>query len=102
MQGGWNYNCYPAMYAEYSVGGYGDHTPNYWKIQKYGGGSISGCTADNQWCYVCEPPSENTTIDSFSIFPEPAKTASWEAAKDYIAKGASGATNQPVWNEDIV
>jgi hypothetical protein len=67
--GGWNYNCYPALYCKYSVGGYGQSTPNYWKIQKYGGGSVSGCTPENQYCYVCEPPSENTSDSSFSIFP---------------------------------
>merc|ERR1719361_1140620 len=41
--GGWNYNCWPYMYTRYSVGGYGTHTPNYWKIQQYGGCSIDGC-----------------------------------------------------------
>ena len=55
--GGWNYNCFPSLYMRYSVGGYGTSTPNYWKIQKFGGGSLSGCTEANQWCYVCEPPS---------------------------------------------
>lgn len=59
----------------YSVGGYGTSTPNYWKIQKFGGGSLAGCTEANQWCYVCEPPSENTTLAAFSIFPEPSTVA---------------------------
>jgi hypothetical protein len=32
--GGWDYNCFPFMYAHYSVGGYGTTTPNFWTIQK--------------------------------------------------------------------
>jgi len=102
--GGWNFNCYPYLYMKYSVGGYGTATPNYWKIQQFGGGSTSGCTAANQYCYVCEPPSEHTALGtSFSIFPEPKGTASWEAAKKYVVQGAARANGvTPKWNEDMV
>lgn len=99
--GGWNYNCFPGLYMRYSVGGYGNHTPNYWKIQKYGAGNLNGCTESNQWCYVCEPPSEGTTIKSFSIFPEPAQSKTWAAAKSFVEQYAKG-TEAPKWNEDMV
>ena len=39
--GGWDYNCFSYIYARYSVGGYGTHTPNYWSINKYGQGNVS-------------------------------------------------------------
>ena len=62
-----------------SVAGYGTHTPNYWKVQKFGG--PSNCTASNQYCFVCEPRSEQTSLDlSFAIYPEPAKASTWQAA----------------------
>lgn len=96
--GGWNYNCFPALYTRYSIGGYGAHTPNYWKIQQYGGGSVDNCKEDNMWCYSCEPESEGTTLDSFSIFPEPKKSARWEAAKSYVE---SKATVTPEWHSDV-
>lgn len=96
--GGWNYNCFPALYTRYSIGGYGTHTPNYWKIDQYGGGSVDGCTPDNMWCYSCEPESEGTTLDSFSIFPEPKKSAGWEAAKSYVE---SKADVTPEWHSDV-
>eukprot|EP01059_Diplonema_ambulator_P002401 TRINITY_DN1204_c1_g1_i7.p1 TRINITY_DN1204_c1_g1~~TRINITY_DN1204_c1_g1_i7.p1 ORF type:complete len:478 (+),score=187.01 TRINITY_DN1204_c1_g1_i7:55-1488(+) len=100
--GGWNYNCYPYLYMAYSVGGYGTSTPNYWKIQQYGGGSVNGCTTSNQYCWVCEPASEHTSLDkSFSIFPEPAHSASWTAAKKYVQAGA-GNGPAPQWNEDMI
>eukprot|EP01064_Diplonema_japonicum_P021368 TRINITY_DN308_c0_g1_i7.p2 TRINITY_DN308_c0_g1~~TRINITY_DN308_c0_g1_i7.p2 ORF type:complete len:476 (+),score=169.87 TRINITY_DN308_c0_g1_i7:77-1504(+) len=100
--GGWNYNCYPYLYMRYSVGGYGTSTPNYWKIQEFGGGSLSGCTKGNQYCYVCEPPSQHTSLDkSFSIFPEPSHSASWKAAKEYVEAGANGAAT-PQWNENMI
>lgn len=96
--GGWNYNCFPALYTRYSIGGYGTHTPNYWKIEQYGGGSVDGCTEDNMWCWSCEPQSEGTTLDSFSIFPEPKKSEGWEAAKKYVE---SKADVTPEWHSDI-
>jgi len=98
--GGWNYNCYPYMYARYSVAGYGQHTPNYWKIKKYGQGDIDNCDASNMFCYTCEPPSENSTLSDFSIFPEPSGSESWEAAKKYVESNAGSPT--PEWHEMIV
>ncbi|KAJ3009414.1 UNVERIFIED_CONTAM: hypothetical protein HDU68_002712 [Siphonaria sp. JEL0065] len=97
--GGWNYNCFPYFYAKYSIGSFGKG-PNYWKIQKYGGGSAAGCNEKNMWCYVCEPESEGTTIKDFVIFPEPANHASWKAAQAQIKKGAKG---EPVkWHPEFI
>jgi len=97
--GGWNYNCFPALYTRYSIGGYGTHTPNYWKIEEFGQGSIDNCNEDNMWCYSCEPQSEGTTLDSFSIFPEPKNADTWAAAKQYIESKAGGKT--PEWHSDV-
>jgi len=97
--GGWNYNCFPALYTRYSIGGYGTHTPNYWKITQFGQGNIDNCNEENMWCYSCEPQSEGTTLDSFSIFPEPKSSARWEAAKKYIESNAGGKT--PEWHSDV-
>jgi hypothetical protein len=88
---------------KYSVAGYGTHTPNYWKITKFGGGDTSKCVGSNQWCYVCEPPSEHTNVSAFSIFPEPKGQAGWERAKQFVSEGASAAgLPPPVWHEDMV
>ena len=98
--GGWNYNCFPALYMRSSIAGYGEHTPNYWKIDRFGG--PSNCTAENQYCYVCEPPSEHASLrTSFSVFPEPAKTASWQAATAYVEKWAADAPT-PVWHPEVI
>lgn len=98
--GGWNYNCFPYLYARYSVAGYGTATPNYWKIEQFGNGNIDNCDETNQWCYVCEPPSEGTSIDSFSIFPEPEWSPTWQTAASMIEAGAGGTA--PTWHKDIV
>jgi len=98
--GGWNYNCFPYLYARYSVGGYGPNTPNYWKINTYGGGNINNCVDSNQYCYVCEPPSEGTTLADFSIFPEPQNSATWQSAVQFVTAGATGAA--PQWNYDMI
>jgi len=99
--GGWNYNCFPYMYARYSVGGYGENTPNYWKIEKFGGGDINKCVADNQYCYVCEPPSEGTSLEDFQIFPEPEYSPTWKQATDMVEAHAN-ASNPPKWSYDMV
>eukprot|EP00049_Salpingoeca_infusionum_P017103 m.351756 g.351756 ORF g.351756 m.351756 type:complete len:512 (-) comp16341_c0_seq1:311-1846(-) len=99
--GGWNYNCFPFIYMRYSVGGYGTNTPNYWKIQQYGNGSMDNCNELNQYCFVCEPPSEGTNLADFSIFPEVPFSDTWQQAVKFVEKGApSNAT--PVWNSDMV
>jgi hypothetical protein len=98
--GGWDYNCFPYLYAYYSVAGYGTNTPNYWKIQQYGGGSTSGCTENNQYCYVCEPPNPETTLNSFSIYPEPSHSSTWQQAVRFVTTNAGGET--PSWNPTIV
>jgi len=97
--GGWNYNCFPYLYAYYSVGGYGTSTPNYWKIQQYGGGSLSGCTAANEYCYVCEPPSEGTDLNSFYIFPEPSYSSTWQQAVTFVQNSAGG--QPPSWDTSM-
>lgn len=99
--GGWNYNCFPYMYARYSVGGYGTHTPNYWKIQKYGGGSVDGCTRENQYCWTCEPESEHTSLDlSFGIFPEPGNSSGWKAAQQFVE--ASAGSPAVEWHSEFL
>jgi hypothetical protein len=95
--GGWNYNCYPYLYARYSVGGYGTSTPNYWKIDQYGGGNINNCVESNQWCYVCEPPSEGTSLADFVIFPEPNGSSTWQQAATYVASKGS-----VTWNYNMI
>ncbi|EDQ89831.1 uncharacterized protein MONBRDRAFT_7785, partial [Monosiga brevicollis MX1] len=97
--GGWNYNCYPYMYMRYSVGGYGPNTPNYWKINKFGSGSLDGCKSDTQYCYVCEPPSENTTLLSFSIFPEVNHSSVWQQAIQYVTSTTQNVT--PEWHPEL-
>jgi len=98
--GGWNYNCFPYLYARYSVGGYGTSTPNYWEINQYGGGNVNNCVESNQWCYVCEPPSEGTSFADFVIFPEPQSSSTWQQAASYIASKATAGA--PQWNYDMV
>jgi hypothetical protein len=95
--GGWNWNCWPYAYATYSVGGYGSATPNYYKIEAYG--DLSDCTEDNQYCMVCEPDSEGTTMDSFSIFQQPTNSSSWQDAVSYVEGAAGG--ESPVWQDLI-
>ena len=62
--GGWDYNCFSYVYAHYSVGGYGTHTPNYWSINKYGNGDVSSVSVflfgliynlslNFLWCVAC-------------------------------------------------
>ncbi|KAJ3017059.1 UNVERIFIED_CONTAM: hypothetical protein HDU68_011878 [Siphonaria sp. JEL0065] len=97
--GGWNYNCFPYFYMKYSIAPF-PTGPNYWKITQYGGGSPSGCTAANMWCYVCEPPSANTTLNDFVIFPEPSKTKTWITAQAQVVKGAKGAAVK--WNPQFI
>ncbi len=99
--GGWNMNCFHYVYMQYSVGGYGPDTPNYWKIQKYGGGDKANCNESNQFCWVCEPPSENTSIADFSVFPEPRNSPSWQQAVDYVMQGAGTEPFPPNFTYDI-
>ncbi|GJJ70134.1 hypothetical protein EMPS_02483 [Entomortierella parvispora] len=96
--GGWNYGCFPYPYTYYSVGGYGTSTPNYYKIQEYG--TLSNCTATNMWCYTCEPPSQNTTLADFDIFPEPSNSATWQQAQTYVEATAGG--DGVVWHPQMI
>ncbi|KAG0005864.1 hypothetical protein BGZ79_001057 [Entomortierella chlamydospora] len=96
--GGWNYGCFPYVYTYYSVGGYGTSTPNFYKIQAFGG-SLSDCTESNMWCYTCEPQSEGTTLASFDIFPEPSNSSTWQAAQQYIVASAGG--DAPVFHPEL-
>lgn len=99
--GGWNYNCWPYMYTRYSVAGYGTHTPNYFLVQQYGDGDVDNCVEDNQWCFTCEPPSEGTSLESFSIFPEVPHSDTWQKAAKYVEAGAKG-NSTPKWDSNIV
>jgi hypothetical protein len=60
---------------------------------------VDNADESNMWCYTCEPKSEGTTLDSFSIFPEPDWSPTWLAAQDYVNSGAQGGT--PKWNPDM-
>ncbi|KAI8622247.1 hypothetical protein BC830DRAFT_818710 [Chytriomyces sp. MP71] len=97
--GGWNYNCYPYFYTKYSIGSFPTGN-NYWKIQQYGGGSISGCNESNMWCYTCEPQSANTTLKDFIVFPEPENSDSWKAAQAYIVQNTKG--NPVQWHPNMI
>ena len=102
--GGWNYNCFPYAYTRYSVGGYGTATPNYWKIDTYGNGDVDNCDESNQFCWTCEPESEGTDLyTSFTIFPEPKGTDSWDAATATIESGAAEQTGgvTPEWHPEL-
>ena len=100
--GGWDAACFPYAYTRYSVGGYGTSTPNYWKIQEYCGGDINAASAANEWCYTCEPPAANETINDFDLFPEPSFSPTWKAAIAYVATGAASAPVPPTWDTNFV
>eukprot|EP01147_Barroeca_monosierra_P005573 gene5573-8936_t len=99
--GGWNYNCFPYLYMRYSVGGYGKHTPNYWKIEKYGNGNMTNCNEENQYCWVCEPPSEGTSLKDFSIFPTVPNSQTWQEAAKFVENNAKG-NETPAWHYEMV
>ena len=83
-----------------SIAGYGTHTPNYWKIEKFGG--PDGCTEANQYCWVCEPESEHTSLGtSFAVFPEPANSTTWQAATAYVTKWAADSP-APQWHPEVL
>lgn len=98
--GGWDYSCFPMMYTLYSVGGYGTNTPNYWKITEYCAGSTANGSPANEYCYTCEPPAANETLNYFGIFPEPSYSATWQAAVKFVEATAAGA-NPPKWDTDL-
>jgi GH18 family chitinase len=99
--GGWDSSCFPMLYTVYSVAGYGTNTPNYWKVQEYCGGSVSQASAANEYCYTCEPPSANETLNAFSIFPQPTYSATWQQATAYVAATAGGVA-PPAWDNRFV
>lgn len=99
--GGWNDNCFPAMYTYYSINAY-PTGPNAWKIAAYSSnGQVSGCTADNTWCYTCEPPSSNTPYSDFGMFPEPTASQTWQQAISYISANAGGSA-APAWDTSMI
>ncbi|KAJ3065966.1 hypothetical protein HDU98_010693 [Podochytrium sp. JEL0797] len=100
--GGWDYNCWPWAYAQYSIFNYGSTTATFQStIQKYGGGTMAGCNEANQFCYACEPPSNGNTPDSFAVFPEPANSATWKQAQAYVtANNKMG--EAPVWHPELI
>ncbi|KAJ3058739.1 hypothetical protein HDU99_006675, partial [Rhizoclosmatium hyalinum] len=100
--GGWDYNCWPWAYAQYSIFNYGSTTPTFQStIGTYAGGDIAKCNAGNQWCYACEPPSNGNTPDSYAVFPEPDFSATWKQAQDYVTKN-NKMGEAPVWHPELV
>ncbi|KAJ3063429.1 hypothetical protein HDU99_004840, partial [Rhizoclosmatium hyalinum] len=85
--------------GKYSIASFGKG-PNFWKIQQYGNGTAAGCTAANQWCYVCEPKDSNTTFSDYTIFPEPSKLKTWKVAQAQVVKGAKGAAVK--WHPEFI
>lgn len=97
--GGWDYNCFPYAYAQYSIAGYGAAAPNFWHIQKYAGGDVSKCTQENQYCYVCEPKSANENFKDYLVFPEPSNSKTWKQAQHFVTQSAGDVT--PIWHPQI-
>ena len=59
------------------------------------------CVPENQFCWTCEPPGQNTTlVDSFAIFPEPDHSPTFQAAMKFVEAGAKGIP--PDWNLDMI
>eukprot|EP00936_MAST-01D_sp_MAST-1D-sp1_P002331 g2331.t1 len=92
--GGWDWNCFPYAYAQYSIAGYGANAPNFWHIQKYAGGDVSKCTKENQYCYVCEPESAGENFNDYRMFPEPSNSTTWKTAQDFVGSSA-------IWHPQI-
>ena len=99
--GGWDGNCFPYSYARYSVAGYGQNTPNYWKIQQFCSGDINNASPANEYCFVCEPSSANESLSNFNMFPEPQYSATWQAAVAYVTATAGGA-HAPAWDPTLI
>ncbi|KAJ3294148.1 hypothetical protein HDU79_011408 [Rhizoclosmatium sp. JEL0117] len=100
--GGWDYNCWPWAYAQYSIFNYGSTTPTFQStIGTYAGGDIAKCNAGNQFCYACEPPSNGNTPDSYAVFPEPDFSATWKQAQDYVTTN-NKMGEAPVWHPELV
>lgn len=97
--GGWDYNCFPYAYAQYSIAGYGSTSPQYWHIEKYGNGDVSHCTPDNQYCYVCEPKSAGEGAKDYLIFPEPSNSTTWQQAQKFVEASAQVT---PEWHPQII
>jgi hypothetical protein len=59
---------------------------------------------DNQFCYICEDPSNNSTMSSFRMWPEPwnttVNTSTWYQAVQYITTDAGSVP--PMWHPEIV
>ncbi|KAJ3065472.1 hypothetical protein HDU98_011176 [Podochytrium sp. JEL0797] len=98
--GGLNNNCYPYFSMEYSIAGV-PSTPQSWKIQQYGGGSIKGCSESNMFCHACDMGLyKYSDLKDLSVFPEPNATASWQMAQGTVERLSTGA---PVkWNPLII
>ena len=76
----------------------GPRTPN----PRSGNGDVANCVEANEWCYTCEPPAANDTLNSFSIFPEPQWSATWQQAVAYVEAGAPGDAPRPAWDATMV
>ncbi len=49
---------------------------------------------------IMQPPSEDTSLASFSIFPEPQNAPTWQAAAQWVTTNAQSPA--PQWNYDMV
>ena len=58
---------------------------------------MNNASPANEYCYTCEPPSANETLNYFGMFPEPNYSPSWTAAVAYVTAGAKG-DHSPVWD----
>ena len=117
----WDFNCFGYLYTRYSVGGYGSSTPNFWKIQQNCAGSVDNASPENEWCYTCEPQSADEGLGDFAMFPEPAWSATWQQAAQWVrtsqahhddiitsshvsqvASSGGNPSYPPVWDTDMV
>ncbi|ORY37025.1 hypothetical protein BCR33DRAFT_854898 [Rhizoclosmatium globosum] len=97
--GGLNNNCFPYFYMKYSIAYFG-MSDEYWKIYKYGNGSTTACTKDNNWCRACDLGVYAYDLSDLSVFPEPNNTSSFQNAQARVASQAKG--NNVIWHPEIV
>ena len=63
---------------------------------------MNNASPDNEYCYTCEPPAANETLNNFDLFPEPTFSPTWQAAVAYVTAGAASAPVQPVWDAGFI
>ncbi len=63
---------------------------------------MNNASPENEYCYTCEPPAANETLNNFDLFPEPTFSPTWQAAVAYVTAGAASAPVQPVWDAGFI